>query len=144
MEMGRLVDLAAQETSVRQERLSQSHPAVFAELVNHYRQAVDEGLEALVQQSTSNRSAAARLIASGLASLGATAKDTLEVHLETLRRMDPQCPPARLAAVMAESRLILLEVMGLLANAYRERALARDSAPRIPEVERLRVVGGLG
>jgi signal transduction histidine kinase len=72
---------------------------------------------------------ALRILAERLGDLGAGPREVTDVHARALRRAVRGATPTKTQALLAEGRLLALEMMGNLASYYRRRARAPAVAP---------------
>jgi hypothetical protein len=66
-------------------------------------------------------------LARRLAGLGARARDVVRLHLDTLAEFSRSAEPADYQEFLMESRLVLIDLLGALADAYLSRCVERES-----------------
>lgn len=94
------------------------YPDVFSELANDYKRLLEAYLVQLVLVAGKPR-AAMESLATRMGDLGAGPRDLLDVHLGALDLAIVGQSDERSRALMLESRLLALEMMGLLVEYYR-------------------------
>lgn len=70
-----------------------------------------------------------RLLAARLVAMGATARDVVRLHLWMLRQTGTWSTPAEERAYSQDARLVLVELLGNLADLYHERASTHGKTP---------------
>jgi DNA-binding NarL/FixJ family response regulator len=123
-ELGKL-DQLAQSTSSVSERmtgslpLSQSIPDTFEELVTRYEQLLDIAIERQAYHVQYDLANAVKAFASELGRLRAGPRDIIQIHSTAVKRRLGNGTPERSQAIINESRLLMIELMGDLAQYYR-------------------------
>lgn len=123
-ELGQL-DQMAQSTSSVSERmmgslqLSQSIPSLFEELVARYAEILDKALEKQAYHVQYDLANAVKAFASDLGRLRAGPRDVIQIHSAAVKQKLGGGTPERSQAIIAESRLLMIELMGNLAQYYR-------------------------
>ena len=113
--------------------LSETAPSDLLSLSRDYRQILEQSLKSRAFSDptlTASRHAAVVGLASALASSGASPRDVIELHVAAVTTAIGESGPRRARALESEGTILVLEVMGHLAAAYRLRALRpeRDGA----------------
>lgn len=106
--------------------LSRAAPGDMATLAARYRALLDLSLETAAfhdRQAVATRHAAIVGIASRLVELNAAPRDVIEMHVSVLGPAMGEVGPRRARAYQTEARMLVLELMGHLAAAYRLRSL---------------------
>lgn len=98
------------------ERLQGEHSAV----AQTYEALLLRALESRVYKTNNDVSASLRLLAGELYRLNATARDIIEIHYETLRRVAPAPDLPKAQALIETGRLTLIELLGYVLAAYRQ------------------------
>lgn len=112
--------------------LSQSLPAMFADLVATYAQILDGAVEQRGFGPSTRVSDQLRTLSERLGTLWAGPRDVVEIHTSALKARLADAPPARIAVYVEEARLLLPELMGNLVVFYRGWLLATLVRPPIP------------
>ncbi len=113
--------------------LSQTAPSDLLSLSRDYRHLLEQSLESRAFADpilAASRKVGVVGLASALASLDASPRDLIELHVATVTTAIGESGPRRARALESEGTILVLEVMGHLAAAYRLRALRpeRDGA----------------
>jgi DNA-binding NarL/FixJ family response regulator len=90
----------------------------FHELVKGYSDVLGDYLDHLVQQRAKPRMSMEVLV-SRLGDLGGGPRDLIDCHMEALDQFAKTSMPERSSTLVAESRLLALEMMGILVDYYR-------------------------
>jgi hypothetical protein len=99
--------------------ISRSLPERFAELTGQYGALLDGALERRAYRVDRPLEDALRELAEELAFLRAGPRDVVELHAAALRARIDAASPRRAQAYLEEARLVVLELMGCLVQAYR-------------------------
>lgn len=94
--------------------VSARHPEMFEDMVRHYGELLD-----LTGPENDPRHPYRERMARTLGDLGAGPRDLLDIHLAALELLTSSCSGARAGYLLLESRLLALEMMGLLVDYYR-------------------------
>jgi PAS domain-containing protein len=113
--------------------LRMREPALFSSLRAQYATLLEYAVEQRTFRVSKFTSFTVIDIADSLSRAMATARDLIDIHLETVQRISAGQSPLRTQACLEEGRVLVLEAMGYLALAYRQmarRALTRAEEPR--------------
>lgn len=101
--------------------LHEVDPALFEEFVLTYAHLLDNAVEARHFKPDAPLSTSDSLLALGnrLGALRGEPRDVVEIHGRALRSRLPACNPLKARALLEESRLMVLELMGHLTAYYR-------------------------
>lgn len=103
--------------------LSSALPALFGSLRERYAEALETALQReAYREVASEPGTVLRGVADRIGQAGGGPRDVAELHAHVLREKTAAAPPARVQVLMAEGRLVALELMGHLASWYRRRA----------------------
>ncbi|MFV9504791.1 MAG: PAS domain-containing protein [Oscillochloridaceae bacterium umkhey_bin13] len=108
--------------------LRQRQPAAYHEAVRIYANVLDEAVRRRAQPDGQTDSGL-RELGERMARWLANPRDVVEVHLAAVRAASIDATPIKQQAYLEEGRLLVLELMGHLATAYRQHA-PLDVAPR--------------
>jgi DNA-binding NarL/FixJ family response regulator len=95
-------------------------PHAFEELVDEYRQILDQAVDQLVHRVDEGVEARVRGLARRAAELRAGARDVVDIHATAMKAKKQEQGPQRLKLYVAEGRVRVLELMGYLATYYRD------------------------
>ena len=112
--------------------IRRSAPDIFEAHVARYALLLDAALEEHVYRVARTVPGDLRRIADELGFLRAGPRDVVDIHTTALRRKQPTTQARRYAAYVAESRMMVLELMGHLVSHYRRHSLGsrpRSTAP---------------
>ncbi|MBL9127740.1 MAG: response regulator [Verrucomicrobiales bacterium] len=101
--------------------LHEVDPTLFEEFVLAYAQLLDAAIESRHFKSDTSVPTSDSLLALGnrLGALRGEPRDVVEIHGRALRSRLPACNPLKARALLEESRLMVLELMGHLTAYYR-------------------------
>lgn len=111
-----------------------SHPKAFDELKRQYGVLLENYLENQVLNVKHDVKSGLRELAEALCLYRAHPREVVRLHMEVLREKSKVAPPPRSNALIAEGRLLVLELMGDVAALYRRYAYGPAPRPR-PEKE---------
>jgi DNA-binding response OmpR family regulator len=114
--------------------LKVSEPGAFAELVRLYGDLLEQALEQRQYRLTYDLSAGLRTLGDRLGAAGAGPRDVVEIHNAVLQAKRGGALAPRIQAYLEEGRLLLLELMGVLASHYRRLAHGGRKHPSSREV----------
>jgi PAS domain S-box-containing protein len=103
--------------------ISKLLPDYFDELTLQYSTIIDLALEARAYKIDHNLSGQLRQLAGQLGRLRAAPRDVVELHASVLKRKMADGTPRRRQTYNIEGRFMLVELLGCLANYYRDRAI---------------------
>ncbi len=106
------------------ERLRDSVPELFREWIAYYKSVLDLALEQRVYRVSHQTSKRLKQLADQLCRANATPRDLIEIHTQAIQSLSSQATALRAQTYLEEGRLLLVELIGLLAPGY--RALPRD------------------
>lgn len=104
--------------------LKDAAPKTFEILVERYAACLGSSLDSRLFQSTGDQTRTLRGLAEELEALRSGPRDVTDIHLEALRLVVAQSAPERARALAEEGRLVVLQLMGYLAQQYRGYAFA--------------------
>jgi hypothetical protein len=104
--------------------LHEQLPEAFEELVRVYASILDDAVEEREYRVYHQIRDRIRRLADELGFLRAGPRDVVEVHTSAMRSRASEIGKRRLEAYLAEGRLIVVELMGLLVSFYRRYSLA--------------------
>ena len=126
------------ETLRREQQVSLRHlglgplkdalPDVFSRLQKEYRTLLEASLATRTHRGRPRPTVEARSLATTIAGLNAVPRDLVDLHVATLDGLADDVHPDRVAALADEGRLVLLEVMGHLAMAFRTHYPGRTAS----------------
>lgn len=103
--------------------LSAQHPELFNELTVRYAEALTLSLRREAYRDVAAEPAGVlKAVAERIGHMGGGPRDVVELHAKVLRDRTAGVPPSRAQALMAEGRMVALEMMGHLVAYYRRRA----------------------
>jgi hypothetical protein len=102
--------------------LSTGSPEMFNRLVDVYSQMLDMTLDENMYRVDHGRADRLKQVAAQLGFLRAGPKDVIEIHRSALKYKIRQVYFRKAQAYISEGRILVLELMGYLANYYRSRA----------------------
>ena len=108
--------------------LSKVAPEKFDDWVQRYEGVLEQALEQRAFKVHYHTGETLRALAEELGFLKAGPRDVVELHVAALQAKTRTAPNARSAAYAEEGRLMVLELMGYLADYYRYRALGNGLA----------------
>ena len=112
------------ERNVRPEvSLQKSSPQLFGTLESRYQNLLQLALDQRIYKVDHNVSAGLRSMAGQLFVQRATPRDVVELHFIALKKLVPQPETPQSAGFLEIARLSIIELMGYLASAYRDRLL---------------------
>lgn len=103
--------------------LSEALPERFADLVATYTDLLDVALDSVMFRGPTRASQHLRDLGDVLGALGASPRDVVELHSEALELQRERRVLGDSGVFMAEARIVVLELMGHLANYYRRQTL---------------------
>ena len=95
-------------------------PEVYRDLLHRYEEAVKQVLQHRIYKMSDDAFEPFRQIAEELFRANATARDALELHYQTLRRMAPAPDAPRAQAYLEVGRTTIIGLMGDLLSCYRD------------------------
>ena len=104
--------------------LRECAPEVFDHLVRTYGDLLDAALEERIFRTDTRVSPALRALADRLFALSAGPRDVVELHYVAFKKRTGGEPPSRAHGFLEAGRMMLLELMGGLASAYRRHYVA--------------------
>ncbi|HKX28095.1 MAG TPA: response regulator [Blastocatellia bacterium] len=104
--------------------LRESLPDYFEEMVQHYGELLDLGLEQRVYKVDYQLSESLRALSDQLGFLKAGPRDVVQIHQTALQRKAANVTISKSRAYLEEGRLIVLELMGYLVTYYRNYTLS--------------------
>lgn len=107
--------------------LRESLPMLFDRFVRQYMAALDEAVDSRAYKNAGDGNAAGSTLGREFAQVGAAPRDVIDVHTTALRMMLRSVKEARARIVLEEARMVLLAVMGHLANTYRASSRHRPA-----------------
>jgi PAS domain S-box-containing protein len=90
------------------------------QIAGRYEQALHGALANRIYKTDSGVTAELRSIAGELFHLNATARDTIEIHCETMRKVAPIPELPKAQAFIETGRITLIELLGYLVSEYRQ------------------------
>jgi DNA-binding NarL/FixJ family response regulator len=99
-------------------------PEAHATLRRSYDRLLSRSLRARLFRTDADLSAAARDISDRLRGLGAGARDVVALHAEVIQERTRRGNPEKIRACIEEGRMLLLQLLGYLADGYRRRTTA--------------------
>jgi PAS domain S-box-containing protein len=103
--------------------ISRLLPDYFEELTSQYSAIIDLALEQRAYKIDHNLSGQLRQLAGQLGRLRAAPRDVIELHASVLKRKMADGTARRRQTYNIEGRFMLVELLGYLANYYRDRAI---------------------
>ena len=98
-------------------------PDAFASLVERHVRLLALALDRQIyRDARANLATDLRTLAEQLGAMGASASDVAELHSQALQRAIKGAPAVKVQALVAEGRLLALELMGRLVTFYRKRS----------------------
>lgn len=94
----------------------------FDQLVEEYLDIMDRVLDRRVYDPVETPKKRLRALAGQMVSADASARDVVDVHVSALRRYSREGSPTRFEPFVEEGRLVALELMGFVADIYRNLA----------------------
>jgi DNA-binding response OmpR family regulator len=107
----------------QQQPLKEMYPDRFEKYVNSYGELIQTALELRIYKSEEKITPRIQVLAQDLGFIKAGARDVIDIHKVALSRISDDLPVRRLFYIKEESRIILVELMGYLANFYRNRPM---------------------
>ncbi len=101
----------------------------FEEMVGEYGRLLDLALDEQAFRMPPESADDLRHLASVLGYHRATPRDVVEIHTRVLRKKMHDATPMRAQAMAHEGRMLVLQLMGYLANYYRSHAIPGTSGP---------------
>ena len=89
-------------------------------LARSYEGVLHEALESRVYKTDKDVSTEVRALAAELFGLKATARDVIEIHCATMRKVAPVPETPKAQAMIETGRITLVELLGYLLGAYRQ------------------------
>lgn len=111
--------------------LRETLPEVFTQLISAYESVLNLSLEQRAYRVKYDLSEELRHISDRLGFLGAGPRDLIDIHSETLHRLQKTAPHQKIQALLEESRFLVLELMGYLVSYYRRLALSVRRSPPV-------------
>jgi len=110
--------------------LRESAPDAFTHFTARYGELVDWAVEERTYRVRHPLRARLQQLADEFAFLNAGPRDVVEVHTSALHARTHAAKRAKALAYIEEARLLLIELLGLLAANYRNRGVGLSAAPR--------------
>ncbi|MFK7985451.1 MAG: response regulator transcription factor [Sandaracinaceae bacterium] len=108
--------------------LSEREPELVAELIEQYTGLLEAYLESLLTTRPRPFRTMKYLVGQAAAH-SASARDLLDIHVAVVERAQETAAPVRAEAILLESRLLAIEMMGLLVERYRSPIHRRWNQP---------------
>ena len=110
--------------------LRESAPEVFELMVRTYGDLIDAALDERVFRTAARVSPALRALADQMFALSASPRDVAELHYTAFKKRTENEPLSRAHGFLEVGRMMLLELMGGLASAYRRHYVAGRSGAK--------------
>lgn len=107
---------AGRDEMALRERASSARNAI----AGRYERILHDALESRVYKTDKDVSNEVRALANDLFVLKATARDVIEIHCETMRKLAPVPGAPKSQAMIETGRITLVELLGYLLGAYRQ------------------------
>lgn len=115
--------LPVAQKSFGQSSLKESAGSLFGDLARHYQEILDHSLEERVMKTNKGVVEQLKSLADELGALGAGPRDVVALHTAAITTKLQGQPSKKTKAYLTEGRLLLLKLMGDLANFYRNLSL---------------------
>jgi hypothetical protein len=109
--------------------LSQGNPELFSDLVQQYCNELNIALERKIYHLKSQNLDHLRDMAQQLGMVKAGPRDVVEIHITSIRQLSAGAAPQKGQAYLEEGRVLVLELMGYLADYYRNVAVVTLRPP---------------
>ncbi len=107
--------------------LERRAPDVHRSLVRAYDRLLSDALETQLFRTESDLALGAREISERLCALGARARDVVNLHAAVIQERTRRENPEKGRACLTEGRMLLMRLLGYLADCYRQRSNERPA-----------------
>jgi PAS domain S-box-containing protein len=101
--------------------LNNPQSETYRKLLNSYGSIIEKNIEARIYKVKYDTSKELKTFAQQVGFLNGNPKDVISLHKAFFKTIDKSVHPKKMLVYLEESRIILLEIMGYLANYYRTR-----------------------